>query len=620
MFLLSFTIHLGLADGPLTQYVWCLSLDHGVGELTLSLILTMSMELSSLEAAADEAKTSEPAIKKKLRVKKVKDKWCSMYYVPLDVINYRKKVGGRLAPRNGLAMYRDLACKSCGHVSHSRHAAQIHEDTWHRKEISDITTVQRRRTSPRSNFATRISARINQRKSHEILEVVSLDEDEEEDQDSDKSFEGHVEVLEEESALSNSTIGKKTHSELDELAKSSLFQPEIGLSLALTKAIRKEKLKNNTELEEKNSPTPELNTTFTKKCSTIRSTISSLLGAGGEDDRHKNRQTESPVEIEETPVRRSRRLESIFSNKGKKRPLSGLKKSVQKVIDWSAVIRGKEAESPATVTSASPSRKKPQQTAVSSASPARKRPFKPVSLLNRFNNSVSGNSENDSGLGDSDQSSECSPVQSLRTPSIRVRSFAATSSRNNIREPDISVISPIIIPEREMETNNSTSKMFMDIFSSPSLQGSAGSQERGGKVDSQKNSSILDDSIQEISVSLDEEEHVISMETTETPRNKQHEEKKDSNKKQEPNNKKTTRKQSVADESDDDIVMLDVEKTPVAQKSRNVELMDQELSAKVDSFVSHLQSKSKFTSTPKSTRSKVIQDEHDDGIEIVDIL
>ena len=586
------------------------------------------MELSSLEAAGDEAKSSEPAIKKKLRVKKVKDKWCSMYYVPLDVINYRKKVGGRLAPRNGLAMYRDLACKSCRHVSHSRHAAQIHADTWHRKEFSDITTVQRRqslnqsyntnrRTSPRSNFATRISARLNQNKSHEVLEVVSL-EDEEEDLDNDKSFEGHVEVLEEESALSNSTVGKKTHSELDELAKSSLFQPEIGLSLALTKAIRKEKLKNNAELEEENSPTPELNTTFTKKCSTIRSTISSLLG-GGEDDRHKNRETQSPVEIEETPVRRSRRLESILSNKGKKRPLSGLKKSVQKVIDWSAVIRGKEAESPASVSSASPSGKKPQETSVS-ASPARKRPFKPVSLLNRFNSSVSSNSENDSGLGDSDQSSECSPSQRPRTPSIRVRSFAATSSRNNIREPDISVISPIIIPEREMETNNSTSKMFMDIFSSPSLQGSAESQKPGGKVDNQKNSSILDDSIQEISVSLDEEEHVISMETTETQRNKQGEEKKDSNKKHESNNPKTSRKQAVADESDDDIVMLDIEKTPVAQKSKNVQMMDQELSAKVNSFVSHLQSKRKFTSTPKSTRSKVIEDEEDDGIEIVDIL
>ena len=544
------------------------------------------------------------------------------------MINYRKKVGGRLAPRNGLAMYRDLACKSCRHVSHSRHAARIHADTWHRKEFSDITTVQRRqslnqsyntnrRTSPRSNFATRISARLNQNKSHEVLEVVSL-EDEEEDLDNDKSFEGHVEVLEEESALSNSTVGKKTHSELDELAKSSLFQPEIGLSLALTKAIRKEKLKNNAELEEKNSPTPELNTTFTKKCSTIRSTISSLLG-GGEDDRHKNRQTESPVEIEETPVRRSRRLESILSNKGKKRPLSGLKKSVQKVIDWSAVIRGKEAESPASVSSASPSGKKPQETSVS-ASPARKRPFKPVSLLNRFNSSVSSNSENDSGLGDSDQSSECSPVQRLRTPSIRVRSFAATSSRNNIREPDISVISPIIIPEREMETNNSTSKMFMDIFSSPSLQGSAESQKPGGKVDNQKNSSILDDSIQEISVSLDEAEHVISMETTVTPRNKQGKEKKDSNKKHESNNPKTSRKQAVADESDDDIVMLDIEKTPVAQKSKNVQMMDQELSAKVNSFVSHLQSKRKFTSTPKSTRSKVIEDEEDDGIEIVDIL
>ena len=585
------------------------------------------LELRNPEAAGDEVKASDPAVKKKTRVKKVKDKWCSMYYVPLDVINYRKKVGGRLAPRNGLAMYRDLSCKSCRHVSHSRQAARIHDNIWHQKQFSDILTVPprqglnkslnyNRRTSPITNFATRISARINHR-SHEVPEVVSLDDNEdEEDLDYDKSLEGHVEVLEEESALSNSSVGKKTHCELDELAKSSLFQPEIGLSLALTKAIRREKLKNR--LEEKNSPPPELNTTFTKKCSSIRNTIASLLGGAG-DDGNKNQEVESPIEIGKTTVRRSRRLESILSNKGTKRPLSSLKKSVQKVIDWSAVIRGKDT-SPASVTSASPSRKKKSSLTSTSASPARKRPFKPVSLLNRFNSSVSSNSENDSGLGDSDQSSECSPVQRLRTPSIRVRSFAATSSRNNIREPDISVISPIIIPEREMETNNSTSKMFMEIFSSPSLQGSAESQKPGGKVDSQKNSSILDDSIQEISVSLDEAEHVISMETTETPRNKQGEEKKDSNKKHESNNPKTSRKQAVADESDDDIVMLDLEKTPVAQKSKNVQMMDQELSAKVNSFVSHLQSKRKFTSTPKSTRSKVIEDEEDDGIEIVDIL
>ena len=287
---------------------------------------------------------------------------------------------------------------------------------------------------------------------------------------------------------------------------------------------------------------------------------------------------------------------------------------------------GEEA-SPASVTSASPSRKKPIETFLTNASPARKRPFKPVSLLNRFNSSVT--SENDSGLGESDQSSECSPVQRQRPPSIRVRSFAATSSRNNMEEPDISVISPIVIPEAEMETNNSTSQMFMDIFSSPSLQGSADNQEHRGN--SQKTSRILDDSIQEISESLDEEEHVISMEasgpnmnsnipTGKSQRNKHIEEMTDSDKNQKSNNQSSSRIRGVAEESDDDIVMLDLEKTPVTNNSKNIEIMDQELSAKVNSFVSHLRSKRKFTSTPKSTKSKVITDEEDDGIEIVDIL
>ena len=164
---------------------------------------------------------------------------------------------------------------------------------------------------------------------------------------------------------------------------------------------------------------------------------------------------------------------------------------------------GEEA-SPASVTSASPSRKKPIETFLTNASPARKRPFKPVSLLNRFNSSVT--SEDDSGLGDSeqsDQSSEASPVQ--RPPSIWVRSFAATSSRNSIGEPDISVISPIVISEAEMETNNSTSQMFMDILSSPSLQGPAENQESRGTVNSQKTPSVLNDSIDDLLMSSDNE-------------------------------------------------------------------------------------------------------------------
>ena len=188
------------------------------------------------------------------------------------------------------------------------------------------------------------------------------------------------------------------------------------------------------------------------------------------------------------------------------------------------------------------------------------------------------------------------------------------------------MISPIAISEAEMETN-----MFIVYrhFLSPSLQGPAETQERRGN--SQKTSRILDDSIQEISESLDEEEHVISMEasgpnmssnilTRKSQRNKHIEEMTESDKNQKSNNQNFSRIRGVAEESDDDIVMLDLEKTPVANNSKNNEIMDKDLSAKVNSFVSHLRSKRKFTSTPKSTKSKVITDEEDDGIEIVDIL
>ena len=112
------------------------------------------------------------------------------------------------------------------------------------------------------------------------------------------------------------------------------------------------------------------------------------------------------------------------------------------------------------------------------------------------------------------QSSEASPVQ--RPPSIRVRSFAATSSRNSMGEPDISVISPIVIPEAEMETNNSTSHMFMDIFSSPSLQGPAENQESRGTENSQKTSSVLDDSIDDLLMSDTEKDANDSVEIIDT--------------------------------------------------------------------------------------------------------
>ena len=155
----------------------------------------MDIQLKTTEATCSNEEISEPVIKKKTRAKKSRDKWTSMFFAPMEVINSRKKVWGRLAPRTGLSMYRDLMCKTCNHLSRSRQAARIHTDTWHSKNtISSPQTclkrnkssLQNARSPPSSDFATRLRSRLNDKKSQE---VVTLDEEEEEQEDLDQSVE-----------------------------------------------------------------------------------------------------------------------------------------------------------------------------------------------------------------------------------------------------------------------------------------------------------------------------------------------------------------------------------------------------------------------------------------------
>ena len=171
----------------------------------------MTIQLKSTEEICSDEETSEPVIKKKTRAKKVRDKWTSMFFAPMEVINSRKKVGGRLAPRNGLSMYRELICKSCNHLSHSRLAARVHSDTCHHftKTNSPQQPCLKRNKSlqnasyPRtSDFATRLRTRLSHQKSQEI---VTLDDEEEEETDHEKSIEVDFPL--------ESSLGKKKNEE-----------------------------------------------------------------------------------------------------------------------------------------------------------------------------------------------------------------------------------------------------------------------------------------------------------------------------------------------------------------------------------------------------------------------
>ena len=401
----------------------------------------------------------EPALRKKQRRKKNQEKWNSLHFVPLDVINFRKKVNGRLNNRKGLEIHRDLACKLCAKVFHTRNAIRLHSEKHHSRKPSAVPLLTTKSNSRVTASATRSQAAY--RRGTQPPETVELDDESDDDdagvevledetrvanssegtknastlspQPSSPSHERvtvtedtGIEVLEDESRLANSSVGSKDTDELTELAKSSLFQPEVGLSLDLTKAIKKHRPKGSPAAAPR-----ALNETYTKHNSSFNSALASLL---------------KPTETEDENCKTNSKVNSKNKKtKGSKRPLSSEKKTSgkqeEKEIDWSAVIRGNEVEET-----------KKMKKSVCSSSPVKKKTFKPVSLLDKFNDST----RNDSGIDDSGivVSPILKPVtKSPKRPLIRVRDFARATN-----EPDIS-----IVELEEKESNNSTSAMFFDI-------------------------------------------------------------------------------------------------------------------------------------------------------------
>ena len=410
-----------------------------------------------LEKMEEKDANLEPAFRKKQRRKKNQEKWNSLHFVPLDVINFRKKVNGRLNNRKGLEIHRDLACKLCAKVFHTRNAIRLHSEKHHTRTPSAVPLLSSKSNSRMTANATRSQAAY--RRGTQPPETVELDDESDDDdagvelledetrvanssegtknastlssQPSNPSHESvtedtGIEVLEDESRLANSSVGSKDTDELTELAKSSLFQPEVTLSLDLTKAIKKHKPKE--------SPTPApraLNETYTKHNSSFNSALASLLKPVGTEDEKCKTNSKGNSKNKKT--------------KGSKRPLSSENKTSgnqeEKEIDWSAVIRGNEIEETKKI-----------KKSVCSSSPVKKKTFKPVSLLDKFNDST----RDDSGIDDSGivVSPILKPVtKSPKRPLIRVRDFARATN-----EPDIS-----IVELEEKERNNSTSAMFFDI-------------------------------------------------------------------------------------------------------------------------------------------------------------
>ena len=454
------------------------------------------MELRSLVETSDELNSREPALPRKPRGKRVQDKWGAMYFISMEVINTRlAQAGGSLAPRSGLALHRALVCKHCRHVSHLRHAARIHAATWH--STGDDSSKWRGMTrghvsssdnNTRSNFATRLSERIK-KKTHEVLEFIHLDDGEDVEvlevnyNEKDQS----IEVLEEDSALSNSSVGKKSPSEFDELAKSLMFQPEVGLSLALTKAIRNQMLEQN--LPDQHTP--------------------------------------------ETPVRRSRRLESKVCSKGKKDATPGPALTLTN-IDWSAVIRGDKSvrggQQPASpATPARPRRQiQPRRLQENGLEEA---PRKRARHLETRRQEPSTSQE----PGSRDQPSSSQEPRSLEhssslfTPSrtkarkrLRVsRSLFSSAASPPSSGASTSLESGSSLRIAQRTTNPSKRSCLMDRLRnvlSSSHKSDSEDNDRGGPVVIQEEATnTLDDSIEEVSVSLNGKEHEDSDQACHVP-------------------------------------------------------------------------------------------------------
>ena len=282
--------------------------------------------------------------------------------------------------------------------------------------------------------------------------------------------------------------------------------------------------------------------------------------------------------------------------------------------------RVRENEPPSSKLDSSPMKKKHKNTSRRSSSSGR-----PVNLLDVLNSLASSNSnknnssnsEDDSGLGDSDKSNDISDeslvlaettkdISEGQTPasSLRVKSFANCLSRNNISEPEVCVISPIPVV-KPSGRNNMVGKLDFSWLSKPIVI-----------PEDKMETSTLDDSIQEVEEEktdkMDDDIQVVEAVTLEEKTDKVDDSIQEVDDEVIPEKTKLVKDNDSAITLEEDVDNDDDDIQEVAAV-----IPEKEIEKTVDSiWEDHLSMKLR-TSTPKHpSKSKVIEEEEDDVIEI----
>jgi len=373
-----------------------------------------------------ELESSVTVHRKKSRIKKIREKWNSLFFIPIEVINKKSNRN-----RDGLQIYKELLCKACSYVFHNRSNIKVHNEKYHKTANSH---AQASLTSNRSNANSSRSQGTRSsypKPKHRLVDVVDLDDD---DDDNDEEDDSDIEVLDDKNERRGSNYFNKDPLELVQLAKTSMFQPQIFLLGDLTKIIKNQ-----------NKEIPAQVDNITERVLRSKKSNNSLSVAN----------TPTSIQSENAP-------------NNKKRTLSSNGKSP---INWRNVIFGQKKI------------EKSKRVLDSDSSPLKKKPFKPVSLLEKFNKSAgNGNDSVDSGIDITDtsfnpyasESISLSPITLTESPKksrIRVRDFARmTDNDKSIQQVPEQETDDIVEVASFDRVNNSTRKMFQDIASSPSLQ------------------------------------------------------------------------------------------------------------------------------------------------------
>ena len=293
--------------------------------------------------------------RKKSRRKKIQNKWSSLYFVPLNVINYRRTLAGQTkkGPRAGNQLFRDLTCRDCGQVFHSRQIQSSHYETFHIRAARSQTSGTETKRKYKGSAVGYEEITIDDDDDDSDGEVTCIEPQAEVSQSDDLKDGSEVTCIESDPEVSQSD-------DLKDLSRSAVFQPKVSLRLSLTKAIRK--------------------------------------AARDEEEPAVSRETSSI----------SDKLVALFSHRSRSSHLSSLKKKLE---GWTSALaaRGtkrqsdrqsnsrqsdsrrsdsRQSDSKQSDSRQSDSRQRQTFSAGSEKSlqsPLRKKPFRPVSLLNKFN-------------------------------------------------------------------------------------------------------------------------------------------------------------------------------------------------------------------------------------------